>query len=176
MTDPSLPDLSGTDPALDSYRRGVDAECEALFDDAMRSRQRSRVLRRLTEPRVLPFPGAMPSGDRRSVVSASTAGTSRRWLGLTAAAALVVGLLTGQRVPVADRYHATVAPAIRPQPLPLAEGPVGSRSSPTGGGYLSAVALDREEALLDAIDVAVSQRGPMELRALDDLTFQYDQR
>lgn len=176
MTDRSLPDLSGTDPALDSYRRGVDAECEALFGEAMRARQRSRVLRRLTEPRVLSFPGAMPPAEHRPNASASGTAPSRRWLGLTAAAALMVGLVTGQSVPMADLYDAAFSQAARPQSVPVSTSAAAPRPSPAGGGYLSAVALDREEALLDAIDVAVSQRSPSELRALDDLTFQYDQR
>jgi hypothetical protein len=176
MTDQSLSELSGTDSTLDSYRRGVDAECEALFGEAMRARQRSRVLRRLTEPRVLPFPGAMPVADHRANTSASQTSPSRRWLGLTAAAALMVGLITGQHVPIADLYNAAFPPAVRPQSVPVSTSAVAPRPSTAGGGYLSSVALDRDDALLDAIDVAVSQRGPMELRALDDLTFQYDQR
>ena len=35
---------------------------------------------------------------------------------------------------------------------------------------------DADDALLDAIDVAVTSRGASELRALDDLTFVYEPR
>lgn len=176
MTDPFLPDLSGTDPALDPYRRGVDAECDALFGDAMRARQRARVLRRLTEPRVLPFPGGLAHGERPDAPAVTGPGASRRWLGLTAAAALMIGLLTGQMLPVADLYRAVVTTTDRSQAVPASLGPATSRPSVAGGGYMAAVALEGADPLLDAIDVAVSQRGPSELRALDDLTFQYDQR
>ena len=176
MTDPSLPHLSGTDPALDSYRRGVEAECHALFSDAMRARQRARVLRRLTEPRVLAFPGTEPQGEQPSVPLVSGPGLSRRWFGLTAAAALVVGLVTGQMLPLSTRGQMTEAPAGRSQALPASSGQMTVRPAPIGGGYVAAVVLEGEDPLLDAIDVAVSQRGPSELRALDDLTFQYDQR
>ncbi|MBM3780628.1 MAG: hypothetical protein FJW29_02970 [Acidobacteria bacterium] len=177
MTDPSLPDLSGTDPTLDTYRRGVDAECDALFGDAMRARQRARVLRRLTEPRVLAFPGAVPHGEQRPSASGAPARASRRWLGVTAAAALMVGLLTGQMLPMAEMGRSAVPPPGRSQTAPETVGPVTTaRPAPAGGGYRAAVALEGADPLLDAIDVAVSQRGPSELRALDDLTFQYDPR
>lgn len=163
------------DPTLDAYRRGVEAECEALFGEAMLSRQRSRVLRRLSEPRVLAFPGTAAPGSPAAVVAQPVA-SSRRWVGLTAAAALMVGLVTGQMVPVADLYLAVSAPTGTAQGLPEPDEATGGRATPSAPGYVSAVAFEGDDALLDAIDVAVSQQGPRELRALDDLTFQYDQR
>lgn len=163
------------DPTLDAYRRGVEAECETLFGEAMLSRQRSRVLRRLSEPRVLAFPGS-PAPDGPPAVAARPVSSSRRWLGLTAAAALMVGLVTGQMVPVADLYHSVSRPTGTGQGS-AGSGPIaGGRATPAAPVYVAAVAFEGDDALLDAIDAAVSQQGPRELRALDDLTFQYDQR
>ena len=162
------------DPTLDAYRRGVEAECETLFGEAMLSRQRSRVLRRLTEPRVLAFPGtAAPGGPGAATRPAASSG---RWLGLTAAAALMVGLVTGQMVPITDLYRAVSRPVPSPQSIEALTQATGGRATPAAPGYVAAVAFEGDDALLDAIDVAVSQQGPRELRALDDLTFQYDQR
>lgn len=175
MNDQSPADPPVADPTLDAYRRGVEAECEALFGEAMLSRQRSRVLRRLSEPRVLAFPGS-PAPDGPPVVGVRPVSSSRRWLGLTAAAALMVGLVTGQMVPVADLYLAVSAPSGTAQGLPEPDQATGGRATPAATGYVSAVAFEGDDALLDAIDVAVSQQGARELRALDDLTFLYDQR
>jgi hypothetical protein len=176
MTDHLRPDLSRLDTALDAYRRGSEAECDALFDEAMRTRQRSRVLRRLTEPRVLAFPGVAPAGDRRPEVATPRTASSGRWLGLTAAAGLVVGMVTGQMLPFEMPASSAPPPSGRSQTSPAMAGVAPVRQGPAAGGYVTTVALEGEDALLDAIEIAVAQQGPSELRALDDLTFQYDQR
>lgn len=176
MTDHLRPDLSRLNTALEAYHRGAEAECDALFDEAMRARQRSRVLRRLTEPRVLAFPGVAPAGDRRPEVATPRTASAGRWLGLTAAAALLVGMVTGQMLPFVMPSSSEAPPSGRSQTSPAMAGVAPTRQSPASGGYVTAVALEGEDALLDAIEVAVAQQGPSELRALDDLTFQYDQR
>jgi len=175
MNEHSPADHPVAEPTLDAYRRGVEAECDALFDEAMLSRQRSRVLRRLSEPRVLAFPGTAAPASAAPVAPRPVA-SSRRWLGLTAAAALMVGLVTGQMVPVADLYHAVSVPTGPAQSMAGSGQNAVGRAMPSTVGYVSAVAFEGDDALLDAIDAAVSQQGPRELRALDDLTFQYDQR
>jgi hypothetical protein len=79
-----------------------------------------------------------------------------------------VGLITGQLLHVmpGDAWVHRVAPRT-PQSVPV-------------GRMVALPALatttDADNALLDAIDVAVTSRGASDLRAFDDLTFAYEPR
>jgi len=146
--------------ALDAYRAAAHAEADGFFDDRTLEVQRTRILARLEQAgqraRVLPFPGANAS---------VRSGTShpRRWISAAAAAGLFIGLLTGQLLHVmpGDNW-------VHREPVRMGAPP----------GSLMAVvpavvntSLDPEDALLDAIDAAVTRQGASDLRAFDDLTF-----
>jgi len=159
----------GTDATLsatlDAYRAAAHAEADAHFDDRALEAQRQRILQRIEQAgqraRVLPFPST--SGPVRP-----TAGVSRRWISAAAAAGLLIGLFTGQLLHVIPGDNWVNPDARRPVAL-----------APARTGFVPAVAnapADAENALLDAIDVAVTSRGVSELRALHDLTFAYEPR
>jgi len=153
--------------ALDAYRAAAHAEADAHFDERALETQRQRILQRIEQAgqraRVLRFPIA-PGPIRPSV-----GGVSRRWISAAAAAGLFIGLGTGQLLHVmpGDNWvHRATA-------RPVASEPAGRLT------VVPAVAIspaDADNALLDAIDVAVTSRGVSELRALDDLTFAYEPR
>jgi hypothetical protein len=151
--------------ALEAYRAAACAEADAYFDEHALEVQRQHILERLAQAgqpaRVLHFPGA-PAPYRPA------AGISRRWISAAAAAGLLVGLITGQLLHVmpGDAWVHRVAPR-HPQSVPV-------------GRMVALPALatttDADNALLDAIDVAVTSRGASDLRAFDDLTFAYEPR
>jgi hypothetical protein len=148
--------------ALEAYRAAAHAEADGHFDERALEIQRARILARLEQAgqraRVLPFPGAV-SNVRPG------AGSSRRWISAAAAAGLLIGLLTGPLLHVmpGDNWvHREPARLGSPGPAParLAIVPAVVNTS-----------LDSEDALLDAIDAAITRRGASDLRAFDDLTF-----
>jgi len=157
--DPTLAD------ALAAYRAAACAEADAHFDERTLEAQRQRILQKITQAgqpaRVLPFPGA--TGSFRPA-----AGISRRWISAAAAAGLLVGLVTGQLLHVipGDTWVHRVAPR-QAQPAPAGRMLIVPAVSAT---------TDADNALLDAIDVAVTSRGASDLRAFDDLTFAYEPR
>ncbi len=156
--DPTLAD------ALDAYRAAAWAEVDAHFDERALETQRQRILQKVAQAgqpaRVLAFPGTTAS-------LRPAAGISRRWISAAAAAGLLVGLVTGQLLHVmpGDAWVHRVAPRAA-QPYP--------------SGRLTLIpavaTTDADNALLDAIDVAVTSRGASDLRAFDDLTFAYEPR
>src|SRR5262245_53847430 len=81
--------------ALDAYRLAAHAEADAHFDERALETQRHRILQRLAHlgqpARVIRFPLA-PGRIR------STAVVNRRWVSVSAAAGLLLGLLSGQLV------------------------------------------------------------------------------
>jgi hypothetical protein len=153
--------------ALDAYRAAAHAEADAHFDECALETQRQRILQRLEQAgqpaRVLRFPNASRA------TRPSVGGVSRRWISAAAAAGLFIGLGTGQLLHVmpGDNW------VHRDTNRPVAAAPASRRA------IVPAVAMspaDADNALLDAIDAAVSSRGVSELRALDDLTFAYEPR
>jgi hypothetical protein len=152
--------------ALDAYRAAARAEADAQFDERALEAQRHRILHRIEQAgqraRVLPFPTT-------SAPLRPAAAVSRRWISAAAAAGLFIGLGTGQLLHVMPGDAWVNRDPVRP-----------AASASTGrSGIVPALAIssaDADDALLDAIDVAVSTRGASELRALDDLTFAYEPR
>jgi hypothetical protein len=153
--------------ALEAYRAAAHTEADAHFDEHALEAQRLRILQRIEQAghpaRVLRFPGAPAS-------LAPSAPSNRRWISMAAAAGLLVGLLTGQLLHVmpGDAWvHRTTArnmpatpPATRMAVVPA----------------LAAEPMDDDDALLDAVDLAVRTHGAPELRALSDFTFAYESR
>ncbi|MGH9200239.1 MAG: hypothetical protein ACRD2A_03275 [Vicinamibacterales bacterium] len=143
--------------ALESYRLAAHAEADAHFDDRALEVQRHRILDRLAHlgqsARVIRFPIASHSAHTRAVVS-------RRWVSVSAAAGLLLGLVSGQLVhffpPTPSRAVATVAPANLTQAPSPAFAPV----------LISAP----DDGLLGEIELAVRFRSATELQVLDELT------
>ncbi len=105
-----------------------------------------------------------------AIARPSVAGVSRRWISAAAVAGLLIGLGTGQLLHVMPGDNWVNRDTTS---RPTASAPAGRLA------IVPAVALtsaDADDALLDAIDVAVTSRGASELRALDDLTFVYEPR
>jgi hypothetical protein len=162
----------GTDPtlaaALAAYRAAARSEADAHFDEPALEAQRQRILQRIEQAgqraRVLHFP-TVTTAVRPAVV-----GVSRRWISAAAVAGLLIGLGTGQLLHVmpGDNWVNRDAAA-----RPAATAPAGRLAIVPAVAMTSA---DADDALLDAIDVAVTSRGASELRALDDLTFVYEPR
>ncbi len=144
--------------ALEAYRAAAHAEADSHFDERALEAQRVRVMARLEaagqRARVLTFPGA-PAGLR------TPGSSSRRWISIAAAAGLLIGLVTGQLLHVmpGDNWvHREPVRALAPAPRMTVVPAV-------------ATSGEAEDALLDAVDAAVSRRAVSELRALDDFTF-----
>jgi hypothetical protein len=162
----------GTDPtlaaALDAYRAAAHAEADAHFDERALEAQRQRILQRIEQAgqraRVLHFP------TTAATMRPSVAGVSRRWISAAAAAGLLIGLGTGQLLHVmpGDNWVNRETTA-----RPTAAAPASRRAIVPA---LAITSTTDDDALLDAIDVAVTSRGASELRALDDLTFVYEPR
>jgi hypothetical protein len=150
--------------ALEAYRAAAHAEADALFDAEALDAQRQRILQRIDlagQPaRVLRFPGTPSAlGTVRPV--------SRRWISVAAAAGLLVGILTGQLI------HVMPGDVARHRDAGLAR----SGATPARGlTVVPASVSDADDELLNAIDLAVSSRGPSDLRALQDITFAYEPR
>jgi len=147
--------------ALEAYRAAAHADADSHFDERALETQRARIMARLEQAgqraRVLPFPGAS-AGVRPG------SGHSRRWISAAAAAGLLIGLVTGQLLHVmpGDNW-------VHRDPVRLSPGPASSRLAVVPA--IVQTSFDSEDALLDAIDAAITQRGSSDLRAYDDLTF-----
>lgn len=148
------------DDALDAYRAAARAEADRHFDDRALETQRARILARLEQAgqraRVLPFPGSTPP-------SRPGTGHTRRWISAAAAAGLLIGLITGQLLHVmpGDNW-------VHRDPGRLGAPPRGSMAVVPA---VATTSIDAEDALLDAIDAAVTRRGATDLRAFDDFMF-----
>jgi hypothetical protein len=160
MTSHDDPGMTRRD-ILEAYKAAAWAEADAHFDERTLEAQRLRILARIEQggqrAKVLPFPGAAPTGRL-------VGGSSRRWISAAAAAGLLVGLLTGQLLHVmpGDNW-------VHPERRTLTQ-----QSTPALRSVVPAVAtasLDPDDMLLDAIDRAVAQQSITDLRAFDDLTF-----
>jgi hypothetical protein len=150
------------DAALAAYRAAACAEADAHFDDRALESQRHKILARIANlghpAKVLRFPKTA-HGDL------PTAGVSRRWISVAAAAGLLIGVLGGQLVhlvPQQTRRLAPVATSIAP-------------SAPSRPAYV-AVSVPVDDGLLGEIEYAVQLRSPAELRVLDELTLIDDGR
>ena len=153
--------------ALDAYRAAAHAEADAHFDEHALEAQRLRILQRIEQAghpaRVLRFPGVPAS-------LAPSAHSNRRWISLAAAAGLLVGLLTGQLLHVMPG-DAWVHPTTAARSLAPAASPAGRMGVVPA---LAADAMDDDDALLNAVDLAVRTHPAPELRALSDFTFAYE--
>ena len=150
-------ELSGT---LEAFREAAHAEADAHFDDRALELQRHRILDRIAHlgesARVIRFPVA-PHGVR------PTALVSRRWVSVSAAAGLLLGLVSGQLVHFLPR-NATVRPLATSTPSLT----IGSPSpAPAFAPILVSVP---DDGLLGEIEMAVRFRSASELQVLDELT------
>ena len=158
--------------ALEAYRAAAHAEADAHFDEHALEAQRLRILQRIEQAghpaRVLRFPGV-------PAALVPPAPSHRRWISVAAAAGLLVGLLTGQLLHVlpGDAWvHRTSTAANTATRSAPATPPAASRM-----GVVPALAMDgmdAEDALLNAVDLAVRTHAAPELRALSDFTFAYE--
>ena len=144
---------------LDTLRGQANREADAYFSENVLSAQKARILDRIVHvgqsARVIAF----PQRSGRRFVSGSNG--NRRWITVAAAAGLVIGLLTGQVLQLAQ-VGRTPTLIGQPEQTARAEEPVFIRAT--------ARSLSEDE-LLDEIDLAVQQgRRAVELRALDALT------
>ncbi len=145
--------------ALEAFRAAAHADADAHFDDRALEVQRHRILDRLAHlgqsARVIRFPVAPQSVRPTAVVS-------RRWISVSAAAGLLLGVLSGQLVHffprTPNRPLATAAPAAT----------ISSPSAATAFAPLLISASDDE--LLGEVEVAVRFRSAAELQVLDELT------
>lgn len=144
------------DGALEAYRVAAHAEADLHFDDRALDVQRHRILDRLAHlgqsARVIRFPIA-PRGSRPTAV------VSRRWVSVSAAAGLILGLVSGQLVHLFPR--APVRPSV-------ATAPVVSRPAPQTFAPLLVNTAD--DGLLGEVELAVRFRSAAELQVLDELT------
>jgi hypothetical protein len=145
------------DRALEAFRVAAHAEADAHFDDRALEVQRHRILDRLAHlgqsARVIRFPVA-PHNVRPTAV------VSRRWVSVSAAAGLLLGLLSGQLVHFFPRTPArpliTAAPALSlPAPAPT---------------FAPMLISAPDDGLLGEIELAVRLRSAAELQVLDELT------
>lgn len=147
---------------LSTLRRAANAEADAVIGAARLDRQRRQVLDRIarlgTPARVVSFPGGATAS-----VPVPRPATLRRWLPLTAAAGLLLGLLGGL----------ALRPWSRPSPSwQTARAPQAARASQatTATRFIQTEARADDESLLDDIDAALAIRRISELSALDALT------
>jgi hypothetical protein len=149
-------DMSG---ALEAFRAAAHAEADAHFDDRALEVQRHRILDRLAHlgqsARVIRFPVAPHSVRPTAVVS-------RRWISVSAAAGLLLGVVSGQFVHFVPRGTtrpvATAAPAIgisSPSPAPA---------------FAPLLVSAPDDELLGEVEVAVRFHSATELQVLDELT------
>jgi hypothetical protein len=147
--------------ALDAYRAAARAEADGHFDDRALEAQRHRILSRLEQAgqraRVLAFPGA-------PVPTRTGTGQTRRWISAAAAAGLLIGLVTGELLHVmpGDNW-------VHREPLLRGAPPAAARMAVVPA--IATTSPDADDALLDAIELAVTRQGSRELRAFDDFTF-----
>jgi hypothetical protein len=149
-------DLNGP---LEAFRAAAHAEADAHFDDRALEVQRHRILDRLAHlgqsARVIRFPVA-PQNLRPTAV------VSRRWISVSAAAGLLLGVLSGQFVHFfprsTSRPVASTAPAI-------------TTNSPAAAPAFAPLLVSApDDGLLGEIEVAVRFRSATELQVLDELT------
>ena len=151
-------ELSG---ALEAFRDAAHAEADARFDDRALELQRHRILDRIAHlgesARVIRFPVA-PHGVR------PTALVSRRWVSVSAAAGLLLGLVSGQVVHFFPRT-ATVRPLATSTPSLSIGGP-----SPAPAAFAPILVSAPDDGLLGEVEMAVRFRSASELQVLDELT------
>lgn len=155
--------LSQLVAGLDDLRDEAHREADALFPDAALDAQRSRILDRLAHighaARVLPFPlRTMHASPVRPVVN-------RRWVTAAAAAGLLIGLATGQLMPLGSWQR---------------NGPVESRAAaapialPANAGFVPVAATASlsltDYVSLTEVDSAVQLRRAADVLAFDALT------
>jgi hypothetical protein len=149
--------------ALEAYRAAAHAEADSHFDEKALETQRARILARLEQAgqraRVLPFPGGTGASARAGN------GHPRRWISAAAAAGLLIGLVTGQLLHVMPGDNWVHREPVRK----TAPAPSAPRMAIVPA--VATTSLDPEDALLDAIDAAVTRQGASDLRAFEDLTF-----
>ena len=145
--------------ALEAFREAAHAEADAHFDDRALEVQRHRILDRLAHigqsARVIRFPVAPQSVRPTAVVS-------RRWISVSAAAGLLLGVVSGQFVHFfprgTGRTVASTAPALTtnsPSPAPA---------------FAPLLVSAPDDGLLGEVEVAVRFRSATELQVLDELT------
>ena len=146
--------------ALDAYRAAAHAEADSYFDERALEAQRLRILSRLEQAghraRVLPFPG---TGANVRL------GTShpRRWIERRRGGRLVHRPRDRPAAPHHARRQLGASESVR------IAAPAGPRMAIVPA--VVTTSLDPEDALLDAIDAAVTRQGASDLRAFDDITF-----
>jgi hypothetical protein len=132
----------------------LNAEADAAFPADRLARQQARILQRIEQDgrpgRVISFPASQAHVGPTLRGSSST-----RWVAAAAAAAFVVGVLTGRSLPP----HQSVAPVA----VHEAQQPTGTTLS----GSMPLVPSDDE--FLGEIEI-VARRGPAVLHPLDALT------
>ncbi len=161
--EPCAFELARLTAAADDAREAACAEADRFFDDALLESQRGRILDRLAHlgqaARVLRF----PARTREVAMPVSTNG--RRWVSVSAAAGLILGLVAGQLVhfvpwtTTGERDPGTT---------------VVQSTRPSGPGIVAtasvATPMLSDDELLDEIESAVQLRRANSLRALDALT------
>jgi hypothetical protein len=146
------------DGALESFRLAAHAEADAHFDERALEVQRHRILDRLAHlgasARVIRFPVA-PYHTRPTAV------VSRRWVSVSAAAGLLLGLLGGQLV------HFFPRTAVRPMSVAIAPATVQPAPEPV---FAPVLVSAPDDGLLGEVELAVRFRSASELQVLDELT------
>ena len=149
-------ELSG---ALEAYREAAHAEADMHFDDRALEVQRHRILDRIAHlgqsARVIRFPVAPHSVRPTAVVS-------RRWISVSAAAGLLLGVLSGQFVHFFPRQSVRMIPASAPA--------AGIVASPSPAPAFAPFLISADDGLLGEVEMAVRFRSASELEALDELT------
>ena len=145
--------------ALEAFRAAAHAEADAHFDERALDAQRHRILDRIAHlgqsARVIRFPVAPQSVRPTAVVS-------RRWITVSAAAGLLLGVLSGQFVHFLPRQGARVAPAAIP---------AAAVSSPSPAPAFAPLLVSApDDGLLGEVEMAVRFRSASELQVLDELT------
>lgn len=148
---------------LDDLRTHARHEADQLFDEDALAAQRQQIQAQVAalahSPRVVRFPATLPR------MAMPMRGANRRWIGIAAAAAFVIGLVTGQLVNVLPE---TGEPAGASAVLERI-GPVRA-ASPDAARIVNARATLTDEELMSEIDAAIQMRRASELQALDALT------
>lgn len=139
---------------LDDVTGVANAQADAEFTDDRLARQQARILQRIEQDgrpaRLIAFPAGQPQAP--SLVRARPAS---RWVAAAAVAGLVVGLLTGQLLPVGQ----SASPAPR----------MVSNESESGMALRAVSTSLSDDEFLGEVEAAGSL-GPPALRPLDALT------
>jgi hypothetical protein len=144
---------------LDEVGQAADLEADAAFPVDRLARQQARILHRIDQDgrpaRVIAFPAGhgpettLPRSHRTT-----------RWVAGAAAAAFVIGLLTGHLA------HDFPTRGVRRAPAPQLSSAAPARTSP---GVIRTVQAS-DDAFLGEIDLAVASGGPAALRRIDAVT------